>query len=143
MSGVETDRPPVIEAIDMSKLYVQRGALRRPAMDFKAASGVSLDIRRGETLALVGSSGCGKTTVARMLLGLIEPDDGEIRYDGVPAASFSLEMRARFAQIVFQDPYASLNPRRTVGSSIGDPLRKFRKSEPRVPGTSVARTSWT
>jgi peptide/nickel transport system ATP-binding protein len=108
-----------------------------------AVNRVSFDVARGQSLGLVGESGCGKSTVARMLLRLIDPDEGSIRFDGqdVRAAS-PAQLRAlrRRMQIVFQDPYASLNPRLTVRQTLSEPLRVHGMGDAEKIESKVSRT---
>ena len=89
----------------------------------RAVDGVSLTITRGEVLALVGESGCGKTTLAKILLGLLPPSSGSVHISGQPIGNISRLKLAKMIQPVFQDPYSSLNPRKTIGSIISLPMR--------------------
>jgi peptide/nickel transport system ATP-binding protein len=112
---------PLIACRDVGRRFDVGGGLfgRRRTLD--AVDGVSLEVFRGEVLAIVGESGCGKTTLARMMLGLLAPTAGEIAFDGRPIGGDRRAV-ARRVQPVFQDPYASLNPRKTVGAIIALPL---------------------
>ena len=92
------------------------------AMPLKAVDGVSFEIEHGETLGLVGESGCGKTTVGRSILHLYKPTSGEIIYEGTQITPRNIEKYRREMQVVFQDPYSSLNPRMTVSDIVGEPL---------------------
>ncbi|HTY67372.1 MAG TPA: oligopeptide/dipeptide ABC transporter ATP-binding protein [Alphaproteobacteria bacterium] len=117
---------PVLELRGVSRRYaIRKGWFARPA-ELLAARDVSLDVRRGEVLAIVGETGSGKTTLGRMILGLTEPSAGEIRLDGKPLASVGRRSRSRRIQPVFQDPYSSLNPRQTIGQIIAMPLHVHR-----------------
>jgi oligopeptide transport system ATP-binding protein len=102
------------------------GVVRRHVNDVKAVDGVSFQVRRGETLGLVGESGCGKTTTGLALLRLIEPTGGAVRFDGAPMGDLSAAalraLRKRMAMI-FQDPYASLDPRMSIGKIVAEPLQ--------------------
>jgi oligopeptide transport system ATP-binding protein len=108
--------------------YKTGGGLFKEAKYVKAVDGVSLDIKRGETLGLVGESGCGKSTLGKALLRLTEPTGGKVIYNGRDLAHLKqnqMRDQRRNLQIIFQDPYASLNPRMTVGQIIGEPIRTF------------------
>jgi oligopeptide/dipeptide ABC transporter ATP-binding protein len=115
------EHAPLLELVDVAKHFPSkdgRGAVR-------AVDGVSLTLEHGETLGIVGESGCGKSTLARLMLRLIEPTRGTVRFAGVDLlalAPAALRARRRDMQIVFQDPYASLDPRLSVGSIIAEPL---------------------
>jgi oligopeptide/dipeptide ABC transporter ATP-binding protein len=119
--------PPLIEVTDLKKHFlIRKGILGRTVGNVLAVDGVSFSINEGETLGLVGESGCGKTTVARTVLRLIEPTSGQIKIHGQEISGLSkTEMRPlrRQMQIVFQDPFSSLNPRIRVGKIVGEPLK--------------------
>ena len=116
----------LLEVTDLKKHYpVRAGVLRRQVGTVHAVDGVSFALAAGETLGLVGESGCGKSTVARSVLRLVEPTSGRIRLDGEDITDLSktaLRPHRRSMQIVFQDPFASLNPRMTAGDIVGEPL---------------------
>src|SRR6185295_8461791 len=119
-------RPLVLEVTNLKKHFpIKKGLLRRTSGYVYAVDGVTLAIRAGETLALVGESGCGKSTVGRTILRLIEPTDGTIKISGHDITRLSKhDMRPyrRQMQIVFQDPFSSLNPRMSAGAIVGEPL---------------------
>lgn len=133
---------PLLEVQELRKHFVLRGNwLQRHAPPVRAVDGVSFTLDRGETLAVVGESGCGKTTLGRLVLRLIEADAGSVRFDGMDMFSQSrdaLRRLRRRMQIIFQDPYSSLNPRMTVGWIIGEALRVHGLSDSATMRTQVA-----
>jgi oligopeptide/dipeptide ABC transporter ATP-binding protein len=126
-AAASAGRAPLVEIRDLVKHFpIHGGVLQRTVANVQAVDGVSFDIFKGETLGLVGESGCGKTTVGRLLLRLIEPTSGSIRFDGTDISALkgsALKPYRRRMQIIFQDPYASLDPRTPIGDSIGEGLR--------------------
>jgi oligopeptide/dipeptide ABC transporter ATP-binding protein len=125
---------PLVEIRGLAKRFAKpRGVLailaRRAPQIVHALNGVDLSVQRGETLAIVGESGCGKSTLARCLVRLHEPDAGQLIYDGADALARTGRARRDFnrrLQMVFQDPYGSLNPRKTIGHQLAEPIRVHR-----------------
>jgi len=131
MSEALLELKGVARYFDVSPPWLNRVIERKPRVLLKAVDGVDLAIHRGETLGLVGESGCGKSTIARVIVGLYAPTRGTIRYDGVVLAGegaqdtdAATKRRARRStQMIFQDPYASLNPRWRVADIVAEPMR--------------------
>jgi oligopeptide transport system ATP-binding protein len=125
----------VLKAENLVKHYpIKAGVLRRTVGYVKAVDGVSFELYKGETLGIVGESGCGKSTLGRMLMRLEEPTDGKLTFDGVDVYSQrggDMRRLRRDIQIVFQDPYTSLNPRKTVGDIVGEPFEIHRDVVPK------------
>jgi oligopeptide/dipeptide ABC transporter ATP-binding protein len=128
-----TDGEPLLSVRNLVKHFpVKKGLLQRTVGQVHAVDGISFDIAEGETLGLVGESGCGKSTAGKTILRLIEPTAGEIRVNGERIDQLSRhEMRPyrRELQVVFQDPYSSLNPRMRIRDVIGEPLRNYGVAE--------------
>jgi len=140
--------PPLVELIDVARYFdvsppwLNRVLEHQPRAQLKAVDGVSFAIARGETLGLVGESGCGKSTVARLIVGLYRPTRGEIRYAGrrIDAQGADPAER-RNMQMIFQDPYASLNPRWRVADIVAEPLRVRRDGNGLAAQTIEARVA--
>ena len=111
---------PLVEVRHLKQYFPVRSGMKTQML--KAVDDVSFTVGRGETLGLVGESGCGKTTVGRTLLRLYEPTDGEILFEGTPVTDKNIHAMRKQMQMVFQDPYSSLDPRMTVEDIIGEPL---------------------
>ena len=144
MPELSADPPPLLSVRGVKKHYAVRGGLLSRVVDkVHAVDGVSFDIAAGETLGLVGESGCGKSTTGRCIMRLIEPTDGEIHFEGRDITQLQGEaLRAlrRRMQIIFQDPFASLNPRHSVRGIIGEALVIHRLAKSRQDLTDqVAR----
>jgi oligopeptide/dipeptide ABC transporter ATP-binding protein len=118
--------PNLVEVEDLKVHFpIRAGIFKTEVGTVKAVDGISFDVRRGETLGLVGESGCGKSTTGRAMIRLREPTEGKVRFDGIDLGglkSNELRRMRRRMQIIFQDPYGSLDPRMTVGSIISEPI---------------------
>ncbi|WP_419190365.1 ABC transporter ATP-binding protein [Saltatorellus ferox] len=127
---------PMLEVTDLHKHFPigTKGLLGKPARWLHAVDGVSFSLERGETLGLVGESGCGKSTTARAIIGLYPPTSGSVKFEGQEISHLTRSERAPFRrriQMIFQDPYASLDPRQTVASILAEPLKIHRLAKPR------------
>jgi ABC-type oligopeptide transport system ATPase subunit len=125
--GIDVSEEPLVEVRDLVKRFpITRGVvLQRSVGAVEAVDGVSLRLARGETLGLVGETGCGKSTTARLITRLLDPTAGEVRFDGRDITRLRgapLKALRREMQMIFQDPYSSLNPRRTVGAIVAEPF---------------------
>ncbi|NNF77223.1 MAG: ATP-binding cassette domain-containing protein [Rhizobiales bacterium] len=120
----------VLEAKDVRRTFMVSSGFMKAKRPLHAVNGVNLSVARGEVMALVGESGCGKTTLARMLLGLLSPTSGTLNLDGQPVQTMDRLTVAKTVQPIFQDPYSSLNPRKTIGSIITLPLKVQGDPEP-------------
>jgi oligopeptide/dipeptide ABC transporter ATP-binding protein len=133
----------LLEIKNLRKYFPVRGGFIEGSKGIvKAVDGVNLEVTRGETLGLVGESGCGKTTLGRMILRLEAPTEGEIFFEGENVLGYNGERLKKFrrdVQMVFQDPYASLNPRRSAGSTIGEPFLVHGLADAREREERVAR----
>jgi oligopeptide/dipeptide ABC transporter ATP-binding protein len=127
MATKETNNNEILLQVDDLKMHfpIYRGVFQRQVGAVRAVDGVSFDVRRGETLGLVGESGCGKSTTGRTILQLYKPTSGNVTFDGKDLVNLKgeqMRQMRRKMQMIFQDPYASLNPRMTVAQLVGEPL---------------------
>lgn len=135
-----TNGEPILRVTDLKKHFpIHKGLVRRKVGDVRAVDGISFEVRKGETLGLVGESGCGKSTTGRVILQLDRATEGGIEFEGQELTTMgnnALRKVRPHMQMVFQDPHASLNPRMTVASIIEEPLIEHRF------GKKAARTAW-
>jgi oligopeptide/dipeptide ABC transporter ATP-binding protein len=127
VSSRDAPAEPLVEVRDLVKHFpITRGiVIQRRIGAVRAVDGVSFDVRRGETLGIVGETGCGKSTTARLIMRLLDATGGEVRFDGQDITRLKgarLKAVRREMQMIFQDPYSSLNPRKTIGSIVGEPF---------------------
>jgi oligopeptide/dipeptide ABC transporter ATP-binding protein len=127
MNPIRSNNSTILQVEELKKYFpVRRGLFQRISGWVKAVEDVSFQIEKGKTLGMVGESGCGKTTIARLILKLLDADEGRIIFNGqdlVPLSETEMKPLRQEIQIIFQDPYGSLNPRMTVGQSIAEGLR--------------------
>lgn len=130
MSEQGTSSTPVLEMRDVTRTFMIRKGIFSPKQPLQAVNGVNIAVGAGEVLGLVGESGCGKSTLAKMLLGLLPATSGDILIDGEPVASHDRSFISRKIQPIFQDPYSSLNPRKSIADVISLPLRVHKVGDP-------------
>ena len=133
----------LLQTEEITKVYQVSAGVFKGKRPLKAVSGVSIDVNRGEVVGLVGESGCGKSTIAKIILSLEGATSGQVYFDGQPMSNIDRKERARRIQPIFQDPYSSLNPRKSIGSIISLPYRVHQignKSEMETRVTEIMET---